>query len=169
MHRFRFLCRLGQEDRPDIAAFRKLGCLTEMRKTARRAPTTCRSYQWRHIEYDAHRKATLVGFVAVLLWALTWRCLPLARSPYLRFNLTAMSLHNWGNSSALIWIIWSGELTACCAKFQLARVSVSARWGYLAITRSISRPLRMAPAAEAGLIAYLWPLLIVSVFWHVAG
>lgn len=102
-------------------------------------------------------RATLVGFVAVLLWALlALFTVGTAPAPPLLLNAICFSI---GGAVGLIWTGASGGLG------QLARV----RWpvylfgtlglfGYHALYFSA---LRLAPAAEAGLIAYLWPLLIV--------
>ncbi|WP_298935354.1 EamA family transporter [uncultured Ruegeria sp.] len=102
-------------------------------------------------------RATFIGFGAVLLWALlalfTVGSTP---TPPLLLNTICFSI---GGTLGLIWAWFSGGFS------QLRQV----RWttylfgalglfGYHALYFSA---LRMAPAAEAGLIAYLWPLLIV--------
>ena len=102
-------------------------------------------------------QATAVGFVAVLLWALlALFTVGTAPTPPLLLNAICFSI---GGTIGLIW-------TARGAGFQRLR-QVSWRvyafgtlglFGYHALYFSA---LRLAPAAEAGLIAYLWPLLIV--------
>lgn len=102
-------------------------------------------------------RATFIGFGAVLLWALlALFTVGSAPTPPLLLNTICFSI---GGTLGLIWAWFSGGFS------QLRQV----RWttylfgalglfGYHALYFSA---LRMAPAAEAGLIAYLWPLLIV--------
>ena len=102
-------------------------------------------------------RATAVGFVAVLLWALlALFTVGSAPTPPLLLNAICFSI---GGTLGLIWAWRSGGLT------QLRQISwkvftfgTLGLFGYHALYFSA---LRMAPAAEAGLIAYLWPLLIV--------
>ena len=102
-------------------------------------------------------KATAIGFVAVLLWSLlALLTVGSAPTPPLLLNAICFSI---GGILGLIWITASGQLG------QLRRVSwkvyafgSAGLFGYHALYFSA---LRLAPAAEAGLIAYLWPLLIV--------
>ncbi|WP_170474888.1 aromatic amino acid exporter YddG [Ruegeria arenilitoris] len=101
--------------------------------------------------------ATAVGFVAVLLWSLlALFTVGSAPTPPLLLNAICFSI---GGSLGLIWVFATGALT------QLLQISwktylfgAVGLFGYHALYFSA---LRMAPAAEAGLIAYLWPLLIV--------
>lgn len=101
--------------------------------------------------------ATAIGFVAVLLWSLlalfTVGSVP---TPPLLLNAICFSI---GGSLGLTWVFATGGLR------HLRQVSwmtylfgAIGLFGYHALYFSA---LRMAPAAEAGLIAYLWPLLIV--------
>ncbi len=102
-------------------------------------------------------RATGIGFIAVLLWSLlALFTVGSAPTPPLLLNAICFSI---GGTLGLIWTWANGGLA------QLRKV----RWttylfgtvglfGYHALYFSA---LRMAPAAEAGLIAYLWPLLIV--------
>ncbi len=102
-------------------------------------------------------RATGIGFIAVLLWSLlALFTVGSAPTPPLLLNAICFSI---GGTLGLIWTWANGGLP------QLRKV----RWttylfgtvglfGYHALYFSA---LRMAPAAEAGLIAYLWPLLIV--------
>lgn len=102
-------------------------------------------------------KATAVGFVAVLLWALlALLTVGSAPTPPLLLNAICFTI---GGSLGLVWTLRSGGLG------QLRKVSWKVYafgslglFGYHALYFSA---LRLAPAAEAGLIAYLWPLLIV--------
>ncbi len=102
-------------------------------------------------------RATAIGFVAVLLWALlALFTVGSAPTPPLLLNAICFSV---GGTLGLGWTWRSGGLA------QLRQVSwkvfafgTVGLFGYHALYFSA---LRMAPAAEAGLIAYLWPLLIV--------
>ena len=102
-------------------------------------------------------KATAIGFIAVLLWALlALLTVGSAPTPPLLLNAICFTI---GGILGLIWTAASGQLG------QLRRVSwkvyafgTVGLFGYHALYFSA---LRLAPAAEAGLIAYLWPLLIV--------
>ena len=101
--------------------------------------------------------ATAVGFGAVLLWALlALFTVGSAPTPPLLLNAICFSI---GGALGLVWTVASGGVA------QLAQVSprvylfgTVGLFGYHALYFSA---LRLAPAAEAGLIAYLWPLLIV--------
>ncbi|RMD92156.1 MAG: DMT family transporter, partial [Alphaproteobacteria bacterium] len=102
-------------------------------------------------------RATVIGFGAVLMWALL-ALLTVGSAPVPPFQLAAISFAI-GAAIGLIWTAASGTLT------ELARVPLSVYgfgiaglFGYHAL---YFFALRLAPPAEAGLIAYLWPLLIV--------
>ena len=102
-------------------------------------------------------KATAIGFIAVLLWALlALFTVGSAPTPPLLLNAICFTI---GGSLGLIWTARTGGLA------QLREVSWKVYafgsiglFGYHALYFSA---LRLAPAAEAGLIAYLWPLMIV--------
>ncbi|MEM8731265.1 MAG: EamA family transporter [Pseudomonadota bacterium] len=106
---------------------------------------------------STRRRATAIGFVAVLLWSLlAVLTVGSAPTPPLLLNMICFAI---GGSLGLIWTAASGGLG------QLHQVPVKVYvfgtlglFGYHALYFSA---LRLAPAAEAGLIAYLWPLLIV--------
>jgi drug/metabolite transporter (DMT)-like permease len=101
--------------------------------------------------------ATLFGGLAVLLWAslalLTVRTAPM---PPLLLNALAFGIAGAGG---LLWAAAAGRL-AELARVPLAAYAFSTAGlcGYHLLYFSA---LRLAPAAEAGLVAYLWPLLIV--------
>lgn len=103
------------------------------------------------------RTATLTGFGAVILWSLlallTVRTAPV---PPLLLNALTFAI---GGTVGLVWVVATGSLA------RLGRVSwkvyafgTAGLFGYHLLYFSA---LRLAPPAEAGLIAYLWPLLIV--------
>lgn len=101
--------------------------------------------------------ATGIGFIAVLLWALlALFTVGSAPVPPLQLNAICFSI---GGLIGVIWVLTTGG----AARLRQVRWTVYAfgtlgLFGYHALYFSA---LRMAPAAQAGLIAYLWPLLIV--------
>ncbi|MCV6823282.1 MULTISPECIES: DMT family transporter [Halocynthiibacter] len=101
--------------------------------------------------------ATAIGSIAILLWALlalfTVGTAPL---PPLQVNAVAFAI---GGALGLIWIAMNGEFSALRGiSWKIYAFGTAGLFGYHFLYFSA---LRMAPPAEAGLIAYLWPLLIV--------
>jgi drug/metabolite transporter (DMT)-like permease len=101
--------------------------------------------------------ATSIGFSAVVLWALL-ALFTVASEPVPPLLLNALCF-GIGGLVGLVWLLFSGGLA------QLRGVPMSVYifgtvglFGYHFLYFSA---LRLAPPAEAGLIAYLWPLLIV--------
>ncbi len=102
-------------------------------------------------------RATLIGFTAILMWSLL-ALLTVGSAPVPPFLLTAMCFAV-GGVLGLIWIVASGEGSALrTVGWRVYAFGTLALFGYHFLYFSA---LRMAPAAEAGLIAYLWPLFIV--------
>ncbi len=101
--------------------------------------------------------ATAIGFVAVLLWALlALFTVGSAPTPPLLLNAICFSI---GGTLGLIWTLANGGLSQLRdIRWTTYLFGAIGLFGYHALYFSA---LRMAPAAEAGLIAYLWPLLIV--------
>lgn len=102
-------------------------------------------------------RATAIGFGAVLLWSLL-AALTVGSAPVPPLMLNAICFAI-GGAVGLVWAASSGGL----GRLRAVPLSVYAfgtlgLFGYHALYFSA---LRLAPAAEAGLIAYLWPLLIV--------
>ena len=100
--------------------------------------------------------ATLIGLIAILLWS----CLALmtaASGTVPPFQLAAMTFAV-GGTFGLIYAIARGEIGAFRQPWQVWLLGVGGLFGYHALYFAA---LRLAPPAEAGLIAYLWPLLIV--------
>ena len=102
-------------------------------------------------------RATVLGFGAVLMWALlalfTVKTVPLPP-----FQLTSMSFAI-GGTLGLCWIIVRGDVRSLSkVSWKVYAFGTGGLFGYHFFYFSA---LRLAPAAEAGLIAYLWPLLIV--------
>lgn len=102
-------------------------------------------------------RATAIGFVAVLLWSLlALFTVGSAPTPPLLLNAICFSI---GGMLGLIWSMATGgfaSLRAVPKKFYV--FGAMGLFGYHLLYFSA---LRLAPPAEAGLIAYLWPLLIV--------
>lgn len=103
------------------------------------------------------RRATLIGFVAVLLWGVL-ALLAVGSAPTPPFLLNAVCFLI-GGVLGLIWTVASGDI----AKLRAvpAHVYVFGTLGLFGYHALYFSALRLAPAAEASLIAYLWPLLIV--------
>jgi len=102
-------------------------------------------------------RATAIGFVAVLLWALlALFTVGTAPTPPLLLNAICFAI------GGTLGVIWTG-VTGGAGKLRAVPLKVYAfgtigLFGYHALYFSA---LRLAPPAQAGLIAYLWPLLIV--------
>lgn len=102
-------------------------------------------------------RATFVGFVAILLWALlALFTVGSAPTPPLLLNAICFGI---GGSLGVVWGLVSGKLSSLRrVPWHVYFFGTVGLFGYHALYFSA---LRNAPAAEAGLIAYLWPLLIV--------
>lgn len=101
--------------------------------------------------------ATWVGFAAVAMWA-GLAALTVATSPVPPLLLNALCF-GIGGAAGLVWLAATGGARG------LRRVplgvylfGIAGLFGYHLLYFSA---LRLAPPAEAGLVAYLWPLLIV--------
>jgi drug/metabolite transporter (DMT)-like permease len=102
-------------------------------------------------------RATLVGFSAILLWSLL-ALLTVRSAPVPPFLLNALCF-GIGGLIGLAWVVASGELGVLRRiSWKVYAFGTIGLFGYHFLYFSA---LRMAPAAEAGLIAYLWPLFIV--------
>ena len=102
-------------------------------------------------------RATAIGFTAVLFWSLL-AVLTVGTAPVPPFLLNALCF-GIGGSMGLIWLVISGDLRVLRrVSWRVYAFGTAALFGYHALYFSA---LRMAPAAEASLIAYLWPLFIV--------
>lgn len=102
-------------------------------------------------------RATLIGFVAVLLWALL-ALFTVGTAPVPAFQLNAVSF-GIGGGIGLVWVaLGDGFAVLRRVPFRVYAFGTAGLFGYHFFYFSA---LRLAPPAEAGLIAYLWPLLIV--------
>jgi drug/metabolite transporter (DMT)-like permease len=103
-------------------------------------------------------RATAVGFGAVLLWA-TLALLTVAVGAVPPFLLTAVCFAI-GGLAGLGWIVAQGRLASAVAGVRPAvwLIGIGGLFGY---HLSYFTALRLAPPAQASLVAFLWPLLIV--------
>ncbi len=102
-------------------------------------------------------RATAIGFVAVLLWALlALFTVGSAPVPPLLLNTLCFAI---GGTIGLIWTVATGAMAGL--RRVPAKVYIFGTVGLFGYHALYFSALRLAPAAEAGLIAYLWPLLIV--------
>ena len=104
----------------------------------------------------ARASATLVGFVAIALWsglalltALSGEAPP--------FELAALTFA-LGGLGGLIYAAVRGRLPSLLQPWRVWAVGIGGLFGYHALYFAA---LRSAPPADASLIAYLWPLMIV--------
>lgn len=102
-------------------------------------------------------RATLIGFTAVLLWALL-AVFTVGSSPVPPLQLNAMTFAI-GGAIGVVWLLVTGGVARL--RGVSWRVYVFGTVGLFGYHALYFTALRLAPAAEAGLIAYLWPLLIV--------
>ncbi|MGB5866160.1 MAG: DMT family transporter [Sulfitobacter sp.] len=101
--------------------------------------------------------ATATGFVAVLLWALlALFTVGSAPTPPLLLNTLCFGI---GGAVGLIWAWSTGAINQL--RHVPLRVYIFGTLGLFAYHLLYFSAMRHAPPAEAGLIAYLWPLLIV--------
>jgi len=102
-------------------------------------------------------RATAIGFVAVILWSfLALFTVGSSPTPPLLLNAISFSI---GGALGLVWTVAMGGLAQL--RTVPLRVYVFGTVGLFGYHVLYFSALRLAPAAEAGLIAYLWPLLIV--------
>lgn len=120
--------------------------------------------------------ATAIGFAAIVLWALL-AVLTASSGRVPPFQLAAMTFLV-GGCAGMIWVLQRRRrsISAFRQPPVVWLLGVGGLFGYHA---SYFTALRNAPPVEAGLIAYLWPLLIVLFsallpgeklrWYHVAG
>lgn len=113
----------------------------------------------------AGQRATLAGFAAVVLWS-SLAVLTTATGELPPFQLLAMGFGVAGIGGSLMLLRPGGPgLAALRQPWGAGALAVGALFGYHAL---YFIALKRAPAVEANLVNYLWPLLIV-VFASVVG
>jgi drug/metabolite transporter (DMT)-like permease len=103
------------------------------------------------------RSATLIGLTATLMWSLL-SVLTVATGKIPAFQLAAMTFAIGALTGFLTWIGRKDAIRALRQQPIAWIVGVGGLFGYHAL---FFLALRFAPPAEAGLLNYLWPLLIV--------
>ena len=103
------------------------------------------------------RTATLIGLTAILMWSLL-AVMAVATGKIPAFQLAAMTFAIGAVTCALTWIGRREAVNALRQPPVAWIVGVGGLFGYHAL---YFLALRFAPPAEAGLLNYLWPLLIV--------
>src|ERR1700724_4336899 len=103
------------------------------------------------------RTATLIGLTAILMWSLL-AVLTVATGKIPAFQLAAMTFAIGALVGFLTWIGRPDAIRALRQEPLAWIVGVGGLFGYHAL---YFLALRFAPPAEAGLLNYLWPLLIV--------
>ncbi|MFL6838151.1 MAG: DMT family transporter [Bradyrhizobium sp.] len=103
------------------------------------------------------RTATLIGLTAILMWSLL-AVLTVATGKVPAFQLAAMTFAIGAAVAFASWIWRPSAIGALKQPLVAWVVGVGGLFGYHAL---YFLALRFAPPAEAGLLNYLWPLLIV--------
>jgi drug/metabolite transporter (DMT)-like permease len=129
-----------------------MDCFAEPVIGRRIAPT-----RWLAMTKMTPRTATLIGLTAILMWSLL-AVLTVATGKIPAFQLAAMTFAIGALVGALSWIGRPQAISALSQPPLAWMVGVGGLFGYHAL---YFLALRFAPPAEAGLLNYLWPLLIV--------
>jgi len=107
-------------------------------------------------ERAATTSATLIGFTAILMWSLL-ALFTAASGAMPPFQLAAIAFA-MGAAIGFVWIAAGRRWRDLAQPWPVWALGVLGLFGYHALYFTA---LRNAPPVEAGLIAYLWPLLIV--------
>ena len=102
-------------------------------------------------------RATLIGFTAVLMWSFL-SVLTVASGTMPPFQLAAVTFAIGGGIGAASFLFRPGAAAALRQRWQVWALGVGGLFGYHAL---YFMALRWAPPAEAQLLNYFWPLLIV--------
>lgn len=105
----------------------------------------------------SRRAATAIGFCAVLLWS-ALATLTAASGDVPPFELLSLTFGIGGLAGVALWAVRPAAARAVRQPWPVYLVGVGGLFGYHA---AYFIALRNAPVVEAGLINYLWPLLIV--------
>ncbi|TPP07005.1 DMT family transporter [Rhizobium glycinendophyticum] len=102
-------------------------------------------------------RATLIGFTAILMWSIL-ALMTAASGKMPPFQLSAITFAIGSLPGILLFIVRPERLKTLRQPFKVWLAGVGGLFGYHFLYFTA---LRNAPPVEAGLIAYLWPLLIV--------
>ena len=102
------------------------------------------------------QRATAIGFTAVLMWSLL-ALFTIGSAPVPPFLLNALTF-GIGGTLGLIWTLRNGIGRLRGIPWRVYAFGIIGLFGYHALYFTA---FRIAPAAETGLMAYLWPLFIV--------
>jgi drug/metabolite transporter (DMT)-like permease len=105
----------------------------------------------------SRKNATAIGFTAVLMWSLL-ALFTIGSSPVPPLQLNALCFAIGG----MIGLIWTAQQSGLGVLRQISwKVYAFGALGLFGAHFLYFTAFRMAPMAETGLIAYLWPLIIV--------
>ena len=104
----------------------------------------------------SRNRATMIGFSAVLMWSFL-ALFTIGSAPVPPFLLNALCFAI-GGGIGLIWTARRGFGVLRGVSWRVYAFGSLALFGYHALYFTA---FRLAPSAETGLIAYLWPLFIV--------
>lgn len=123
----------------------------------------------------SRRAATLVGLVAVLMWAVL-ALLSAASGEVPPFQLAAMTFLIGGLLGVSSWPFRRGVIASLTQNWRVWALGVAGLFGYHFVYFSA---IRAAPPVEVSLLAYLWPLFLVVFsallpgerlrWYHIAG
>ena len=102
------------------------------------------------------QNATAIGFTAILMWALL-ALFTIGSSPVPPFLLNVLTF-GIGGALGLIWTLRNGLSRLKGISWRVYAFGILGLFGYHALYFTA---FRVAPSAETGLMAYLWPLFIV--------
>lgn len=101
-------------------------------------------------------RATAIGFSAVLMWSLL-ALFTISSAPVPPFLLNALTF-GIGGVMGLVWTLRNGLSRLRGISWRVYAFGIVGLFGYHALYFTA---FRIAPAAETGLMAYLWPLFLV--------
>ncbi|MBL8908160.1 MAG: EamA family transporter [Rhizobiales bacterium] len=123
----------------------------------------------------SRRAATLVGLIAVLMWAVL-ALLSAASGDVPPFQLAAMTFLIGGLLGVASWPFRPGAVASLAQDWRVWALGVAGLFGYHFVYFSA---IRAAPPVEVSLLAYLWPLFLVVFsallpgerlrWYHIAG
>jgi drug/metabolite transporter (DMT)-like permease len=102
-------------------------------------------------------RATLIGFSAILMWALL-ALLSASSGSVPPFQLVVMTFSIGGLIGIITWLFRPGVMAKFPRDWKVWALGVTGLFGYHAVYFAA---IRAAPAIEVSLVAYLWPLFIV--------